>query len=105
MVLPLDGLPLVETSSVSRSYPEEALVLPLCKALLGFTKGDHTGCVELLGRVRHLAHQCEPGAQCDILHMTLTEAALRARKANLARALVTEHAAKKPASPLNRRLL
>jgi hypothetical protein len=102
----LDGLPIVELSSVSRSYPEGALVLPLCKALLAFTMGDYTGCVELLGRVRHLAHQCGGSlAQCDLLHLTLTEAALRARKANLARALVTERAAKKPASPLNRRLL
>ena len=43
-------------------------------------------------------------AQCDIIHLTLTEAALRARNAQLARALVAERAAQKPASRLNRRL-
>lgn len=102
----LSGLPHVETSNLSTSYPEEALVLPLCKALLAFAKGDYTGCVELLGRVRHLAHQCGGSlAQCDLLHLTLTEAALRAHKAKLARALVAERAAMKPASRLNRRLL
>ena len=41
----------------------------------------------------------------DLVHLTLTEAALRAHKANLARALVAERAAMKPASRLNRRLL
>jgi hypothetical protein len=53
----------------------------------------------------HIAHRCGGSlAQCDLIHLTLTEAALRARKAQLARALVAERAAQKPASRLNRRL-
>ena len=43
-------------------------------------------------------------AQCDVIHLTLTEAALRARKARLARALVAARTARKPASRLNRLL-
>ena len=102
----LSGLPHIEMSGVSDSHPEEALVLPLCKALLAFANGDYSACVELLDRVRDLAHRCGGSlAQCDLVHLTLTEAALRARKANLARALVAERAAMKPASRLNRRLL
>jgi hypothetical protein len=55
--------------------------------------------------VRHIAHRCGGSlAQCDLIHLTFTEAALRARKARLARALVAERAAQKPASLLNRLL-
>jgi hypothetical protein len=43
-------------------------------------------------------------AQCDVIHLTLTEAALRGRQARLARALVAERTARKPASRLNRLL-
>src|SRR5262249_38700619 len=40
-------------------------------------------------------------AQCDLIHLTLTEAALRAQRAGLARALVMERTAQKTASRLN----
>jgi hypothetical protein len=87
------------------SLPEEALARPLCEALLAFASGDYATCVKSLTRVRHIAHRCGGSlAQCDLIHLTLTEAALRARKAQLARALVAERAAQKPASRLNRRL-
>src|SRR5262245_6849102 len=102
----LIALPHIETGSTSASYAEAALVLPLCQASLAFARGDYTRCVELLGRVRHVAHRCGGSlAQCDLVHLTLTEAALRAHKANLARALVAERTAMKPASRLNRWLL
>jgi hypothetical protein len=95
----------VETKSVSASYPESALIQPLCKALLAFAYGNYAGCVELLVRVRHIAHRCGGSlAQCDLVHLTVTEAALRARKRNLARALVAERTAQKPASRLNQQL-
>jgi tetratricopeptide (TPR) repeat protein len=98
-------LPQVETSGASASYPEEALMLPLCKALLAFARSDYVGCVELLTRVRHITHRCGGSlAQCDLIHLTFTEAAFRARRANLARALVAERKAQKPASRLNRTL-
>ena len=92
----------METSGVP-SYSEDALALTLCKALLAFVHSDYAKCVELLIRVRHIAHRCGGSlAQCDLIHLTFTEAAFRARKVNLARALVAERTAQKPVSELNR---
>jgi len=89
----------------SRLPPEEALAQPLCEALLAFARSDYAACVQLLAKVRDVAHRCGGSlAQCDIVHLTLTEAALRARKSGLARALVAERAARKPTSRLNRLL-
>ena len=98
-----NALPHIETSSTTSSYSEDALLLQLCKALLAFAHGDYASCVESLTRVRHIAHRCGGSlAQCDLIHLTFTEAAFRAQKANLARALVAERTAQKPASQLNR---
>jgi hypothetical protein len=56
--------------------------------------------------VHGIAHRCGGSlAQCDIIHLTFTEAALRAHKPRLAGALVAERAAQKPTSRLNARLL
>jgi tetratricopeptide (TPR) repeat protein len=97
----LEGLPHVDADSAS--VPEEALAPPLCEALLAFAHSDYAACVDWLKRVRHIAHRCGGSlAQCDLIHLTFTEAALRARKARLARALVAERAAQKPMSRLNR---
>jgi hypothetical protein len=91
-----------ESSSLS---PEDALAAPLCESLLAFARSDYAACVEWLKRVRHIAHRCGGSlAQCDVIHLTFTEAALRARQACLARALVAERAAQKPASQLNQLL-
>jgi hypothetical protein len=91
-----------ESSSLS---PEDALAAPLCESLLAFARSDYAACVEWLKRVRHIAHRCGGSlAQCDVIHLTFTEAALRARQARLARALVAERTAQKPASQLNRLL-
>jgi hypothetical protein len=101
----LNTLPRIEASNASTLHSDDALVLPLCKALIAFAYDDYSGCVEWLGRVRNIAHRCGGSlAQCDLIHLTFTEAALRARKAHLARALVAERTALKPASPLNRAL-
>src|SRR5262249_33343512 len=40
------------------SVPEEALVLPFCRALLSFVRREYTACVDWLIRVRHIAHRC-----------------------------------------------
>ena len=94
-----------ETSNTLASYPESALLQPTCKALLAFARGDYAGCAELLVRVRHIAHRCGGSlAQCDLIHLTATEAALRAHKENLARALVAERTAQRPTSRINRQL-
>jgi hypothetical protein len=85
--------------------PEDALTLPLSEALLAFASSDFQACVGWLTRVRHFAHRCGGSlAQCDLIHLTFTEAALRADETRLACALVAERAARKPASQLNRRL-
>jgi tetratricopeptide (TPR) repeat protein len=96
-------LPAVEVSGTTSSYSEDALLLQLCKALLAFAHRDYAKCVELLTRVRHIAHRCGGSlAQCDLIHLTFTEAAFRAHKRKLARALVAERTERKPESPLNR---
>jgi tetratricopeptide (TPR) repeat protein len=93
-------------SEASQLVPEDALAMPLGEALLAFARGDYAACVAHLQRVRHIAHRCGGSlAQCDVIHLTLTEAALRARHARLARALVAERTARKPTSRLNRLLM
>src|SRR5262249_19389471 len=102
----LQALPHIDTSDASPSLPEEALAPPFCEALLAFVRRDYAACVERLARVRSIAHRCGGSlAQCDLIHLTFTEAALRARSARLARALVAERTARKPASRFNRLLL
>ena len=100
-----DLLQHAETGDALVSPLLDPLIVPLCKALYAFANGDYAGCVEWLGRVRYIAHRCGGSlAQCDLIQLTFVEAALRANKANLARALVAERAAQKPSSRLNRRL-
>jgi hypothetical protein len=97
--------PSTHGNEASSLPPEDALAAPLCEALLAFARGDYAASVEWLKRVRHIAHRCGGSlAQRDVIHLTLTEAALRARQARLARALVAERTARKPASRLNRLL-
>ena len=95
-----------ETGTIDAALrPEEALALPLSEALLAFARGDFSACVDWLTRVRHFAHRCGGSlAQCDLIHLTFTEAALRAQKNRLACALVAERATRKPASQFNRLL-
>ena len=99
------ALPSSHGHKASLLPPEDALAAPLCEALLAFARSDYAACVEWLKCVRHIARRCGGSlAQCDVIHLTLTEAALRARQARLARALVAERTARKPASRLNRLL-
>lgn len=88
-------------------WQTEALPVHLaCRALLAFASGDYARCIDGLAEVLHLSHRCGGSlAQCDIVHLTYTEAALRGRQASLARALVAERAARKPGSRSVRRLL
>jgi tetratricopeptide (TPR) repeat protein len=101
----LAALPRIDTSDPSAPLPEKALAVPLCEALLAFADGDYATCVEWLRPVHGIAHRCGGSlAQCDIVHLTFTEAALRGRKTRLASVLVAERAAQKPTSRLNARL-
>ncbi len=100
-----DLLRRADTNGVLALHPEETLFAPLCEALFAFASGDYARCAERLETVRHIAHECGGShAQCDVVQLTLVEAALRASKANLARALVAERTAQKPFSRLNRQL-
>ena len=75
-----DALPHTDTRGASLSLPEDALAPPFCEALLAFARSDYAACVEWLTRVRHIAHRCGGSlAQCDLIHLTFTEAALRTR--------------------------
>jgi tetratricopeptide (TPR) repeat protein len=101
----LAALPRIDASDPSAPLPEKALAAPLCEALLAFASRDYAACVEWLRPVHGIAHRCGGSlAQCDIVHLTFTEAALRARKPHLASVLVAERAAQKPTSRLNARL-
>jgi tetratricopeptide (TPR) repeat protein len=82
------------------------VAIPLADALRAFCRSDYAQAVERLNSVRAIANRCGGSlAQCDFIHLTLIEAALRSQRAQLARALVAERSARKPDSLLNWRLL
>jgi hypothetical protein len=82
---------------------ELALAAPLTAAFMSFCRGDYAAAVESISAIRAAADRCGGSvAQCDLIHLTLLEAALRAHRRRLAQALADERAARKPASRLNR---
>jgi tetratricopeptide (TPR) repeat protein len=99
----IETLPHTAVHEASSLIPEQVLAPPLCEALLAFVHGDYAECVQRLKQVRRIAYRCGGSlVQCDVIHLTLTEAALRARRGRLARVLVAERLARNPASWLNR---
>jgi tetratricopeptide (TPR) repeat protein len=101
----LGALQRIDPADPSPPLTEEALALPFCEALLAFAGGDYPSCIVSLTRVRHIANSCGGSvAQCDVVHLTFTEAAIRAGALGLAEALVAERVAERPASRLNRLL-
>jgi tetratricopeptide (TPR) repeat protein len=76
--------------------------LPVAHALVSFGMRHYAECVDLLLPVRAIANRFGGShAQRDLIHLTLVEAALRAGKVGLARALVAERSQLKPSSPFN----
>jgi hypothetical protein len=76
--------------------------LPLCRALEAFGNGDYAKAAEILQPLRLIAHRFGGShAQRDLLHLTLIESAMRARRLTLARALAAERTALKPGSAAN----
>lgn len=76
--------------------------LPLCRALDAFGRGEYADVIEILQPLRLVAIRFGgSNAQRDLINLTLIEAAMRARRASLARALVAERTTLKPASPFN----
>ena len=86
-----------------RSGTEElALAEPMAKAILSFCRGDYDRAVQSIAAIRTAADRCGGSiAQCDLIHLTLLEAALRSHSEHLAQALASERAARKPWSRLN----
>lgn len=76
--------------------------LPIARGLMDFGLANYVECVERLLPVRTIANRFGgSNAQRDLIHLTLVEAALRAGKIKLARALIAERTQLKPASPFN----
>ncbi|HLS82945.1 MAG TPA: tetratricopeptide repeat protein [Steroidobacter sp.] len=76
--------------------------LPVAQALACFGMSQYEQAVELLIPVRTIASRFGGShAQRDLLHLTLVEAALRAKRVRLARALIAERTQLKPSSPFN----
>jgi tetratricopeptide (TPR) repeat protein len=79
--------------------------VPLVGSLIAFRRGAYAECLELGLDARLVAHRFGgSNAQRDLVHLTLTEAALRAGKGQLASALVAERTALRPSNPFNWRL-
>jgi tetratricopeptide (TPR) repeat protein len=77
--------------------------LPACEGLVAFGRGDYAQAIEQLLPLRAKANRFGGShAQRDVFSWTLTEAAIRLGKRELADALVAERALLKPESPINR---
>jgi tetratricopeptide (TPR) repeat protein len=87
-----------------RSGREElALAEPMIAAVMSFCRGDYDRAVESIEAIRAAADRCGGSvAQCDLIHLTLLEAALRGHRNRLAQTLATERTVRKPLSRLNR---
>jgi tetratricopeptide (TPR) repeat protein len=82
---------------------ELALAEPLVAAIMSFCRGDYDGAIASISAIRAAADRCGGSmAQCDLIHLTLLEAALRGQRERLARTLAAERAERKPGSRLNR---
>jgi len=76
--------------------------LPVCSALMAFGERDYEAATATLHDLRHLAKRCGGSqAQCDLLHLTLLESALRCGRTPMARSLVAERIASRPHSVFN----
>jgi hypothetical protein len=79
--------------------------LPLCRALVAFGRGEWDAALDGLLMVRPIAQRMGGShAQRDVIALTAIEAALRAGRSRVARALIAERLDAKPWSPANRLL-
>ena len=73
---------------------------PIAEALVAHRAGDYGRCVDLLQPIRYRIHRIGGShAQRDVFAQLLIDAALRAGRLNLARALLAERTAEKPDNP------
>ncbi len=80
--------------------------IPLCRALLAFSREDYGQTVDLLLPIRYKSNVFGGSyAQRDVIALTLIEAALRAGQFKLAHALLAERTAVKETSPMTWKLM
>ena len=92
----------VESASDANVAMSREIGIPFCLAMQDFHKGRYGACVDRLLPVRYMTHRLGGSfAQRDVIGWTLLEAALRARRFDLALALANERCALKPTSPQN----
>lgn len=96
----------VDQASDANAAMTRIIGLPFCRALQSFAKGAYGDAVDQLLPIRYRTYRLGGShAQRDIIALTLLEAALRAGRCKLARALANERTALKPTSPQNWKLL
>ena len=80
--------------------------IPICRALLAFSREDYDAVVDLLQPVRYKSNVFGGSyAQRDVIALTLIEAAIRAGRFSLAHALLAERTALKETSPMTWKLM
>jgi tetratricopeptide (TPR) repeat protein len=102
----MDGLEAAARRNDTNGMMSREVGLPMARALCAFERQDYEITIDELQRVRAYAQRFGGShAQRDILQLTATEAALRAGRRSLARALIGERLSLKPRSGFNRQLL
>lgn len=92
----------VESASDANVAMSREIGLPFCLAIQDFEAERYGACVDRLLPVRYMTHRLGGSyAQRDVIGWTLLEAALRAKRYDLALALANERAALKPTSVQN----
>ena len=92
----------VESASDANVAMSREMGLPFCLAMLDFAQENYSSCTERLLPVRYMTHRLGGSfAQRDVIGWTLLEAALRAKRFDLALALANERVALKPTSVQN----
>jgi hypothetical protein len=102
----LDGIGAASRRPDTNGIMSRDVGLPTARALCAFERQDFEVAIDELQRVRPFAQRFGGShAQRDLLQLTTTEAAFRAGRQSLARALVGERLALKSRSEFNRSLL
>jgi tetratricopeptide (TPR) repeat protein len=102
----MDGLENAARRTDTNGAMSREVGLPMARALCAFERQDFEVAIDELQRIRAISQRFGGSiAQRDLLQLTATEAALRAGRRSLARALVAERLAIKPRSPFNGGLL
>jgi len=92
----------LESASDANVAMSREIGMPFCLAMQHFHNGRYGACVDQLLPVRYMTHRLGGSfAQRDIIGWTLLEAALRARRFDLALGLANERCALKPTSVQN----